>query len=89
MLGTIGVLSFSVLAREFPAHLTGRASTGMNLLIFATAFAMQWGMGLVINLWPAAADGGYAAPGYQAAFAIALALQAVALAWMVIGRRFR
>ncbi len=89
MLGTIGVLSFSVLAQEFPTHLTGRASTGMNLLVFATAFAMQWGMGLVINLWPAAADGGYAAPGYQAAFTIALVLQAVALAWMVIGRRFR
>jgi sugar phosphate permease len=89
MLGTIGVLSFSVLAREFPTHLTGRASTGMNLLIFATAFAMQWGMGLVINLWPTAANGGYAAPGYQAAFSIALALQAVAIAWMVIGRRFR
>jgi sugar phosphate permease len=89
MLGTIGVLSFSVLAQEFPAHLTGRATTGMNLLIFVTAFALQWGMGLVINLWPAAADGGYAAPGYQTAFAIALALQVAALAWMVIGRRFR
>ena len=89
MLGTIGVLSFSVLAREFPAHLTGRASTGMNLMIFATAFALQWGMGEIISLWPPAADGGYAGPGYQTAFAIALALQAVALVWMVVARRFR
>lgn len=89
MFGTIGVLSFSVLAQEFPAHLTGRASTGMNLLIFVAAFALQWGMGEVINLWPAAADGGYAAPGYRTAFVSALVLQILALAWLVIGRRLR
>ena len=89
MVGTIGVLSFTVLAQEFPAHLTGRASTGMNLLVFSSAFAVQWGIGEVINLWPAAADGGYAAPGYRAAFSIALSLQVVALIWMVVARRLR
>jgi predicted MFS family arabinose efflux permease len=88
MSGTIGVLSFSVLAQEFPANLTGRSSTGLNLMIFATAFALQWGMGEIISLWPTAADGGYAVPGYQMAFGIALGLQAVALAWMVVARRF-
>jgi predicted MFS family arabinose efflux permease len=89
MVGTIGVLIFSVLAQEFPIHLTGRASTGLNLLVFATAFALQWGMGGIISLWPAAADGGYAASGYRAAFTIALALQAIALVWLVAGRRLR
>jgi len=89
MSGTIGVLSFSVLSQEFPAHLTGRASTGMNLLIFATAFGLQWGMGEVISLWPTAADGSYAGPAYQTAFAIALVLQAIALTWMVASRRRR
>jgi len=89
MVGTIGVLSFSVLAQEFPVHLTGRASTGMNLMVFSGAFALQWGMGEVINLWPAAADGGYASSGYRAAFAIALVLQAIALVWLVAGRRLR
>jgi predicted MFS family arabinose efflux permease len=87
MLGTIGVLSFAVISQEFPAHLTGRASTGMNLMVFAAAFALQWGMGEVINLWPATADGGYAAPGYRVAFAAALVLQAIALAWLVAGGR--
>jgi len=89
MLGTIGVLSFSVLAQEFPAHLTGRASTGMNLLIFVTAFALQWGIGEIINLWPAPAEGHYALAGYRAAFGITVALQALALAWLVLGRRRR
>lgn len=87
--GTIGVLSFSVLSHEFPTHLSGRASTCMNLLVFTAAFALQWGIGEVISLWPAPADGGYAGSGYQAAFAIALILQVVALAWMVVARRFR
>jgi len=89
MVGAIGVLSFSVLSQEFPAHLSGRASTGMNLLVFSSAFALQWGIGEVISLWPTAADGGYAGPGYQTAFAIALALQVIALVWMVVGRRLR
>ena len=88
MSGNIGVLSFSVVAQEFPANLTGRSSTGLNLMIFATAFALQWGMGEIISLWPTAADGGYAVSGYQMAFGIALGLQAVALAWMVVARRF-
>ena len=52
-----------------------------------SAFALQWGMGEVINLWPATADGGYAGPGYRAAFAAALVLQAIALAWLVAGGR--
>ncbi len=89
MLGTIGVLSFAVLSQEFPVHLTGRASTGMNLMIFVAAFALQWGMGEVINLWPGTADGGYAAPGYRAAFTVAFVLQAIALAWLVAGGRLK
>jgi sugar phosphate permease len=89
MVGTIGILSFAVLGQEFPAHLSGRATTGLNLLVFSAAFALQWGMGEIINLWPAAVDGGYAAPGYRAAFGTALVLQALALAWLVGGGRLR
>ncbi len=89
MVGTNGILSFAVLAQEFPAHLSGRASTCLNLLVFSSAFALQWGMDEIINLWPAAADGGFAGPGYRAAFVTALVLQALALAWLVGGRRLR
>lgn len=85
-MGTTGVLAFSVLARTFSSGLAGRANTTQNLLIFAMAFALQWGMGEVINIWPVAADGGYAPIGYQAAFGLALVLQAVAFVWLVLGR---
>ena len=87
LLGAIGVLSFAVISQEFPDHLIGRASTGMNVMVFATAFALQWGMGEIINLWPTAPDGGYAASGYRVAFIVALALQALALVWLVVSRR--
>lgn len=85
-MGTTGVLAFSVLASTFSTGLAGRANTAQNLMIFAMAFALQWGMGEVINIWPVTADGGYAAPGYQAAFGVALLLQAVAFVWLVLGR---
>ena len=84
--GTAGVVVFSVLARVFPPELAGRASTAQNLLIFAAAFALQWGMGEVINIWPVAADGAYSVMGYRAAFGIALALQVAAFAWMLVYR---
>lgn len=84
--GTTGVVMFSVLARMFPPELAGRASTAQNLLIFGAAFALQWGMGEVINIWPVAADGAYSVMGYRAAFGVALALQVAAFAWMLIYR---
>ena len=57
------------------------------MLTFAGAFAAQWGIGVVINLWPAASGGGYAPEGYQAAFAMMLALQFLALAWFLVYRK--
>lgn len=84
--GTTGVVVFSVIARAFPPELAGRASTALNLLIFAAAFALQWGMGEVINIWSVAADGAYSVLGYRAAFGVALALQTAAFIWMLVGR---
>ena len=89
MLGSVGVLSFAVLSQSFQDHLTGRAITGMNLLIFLSAFAIQWGIGEIINLWSLDLGGGYAASGYRTAFGIAVAMQVCALCWLVYDRRFR
>ncbi len=54
--GASGVLVFSVLAQTFSSDLAGRANTAQNLLIFAMAFALQWGMGEIINIWPVTAE---------------------------------
>jgi MFS family permease len=85
--GTTGILSFAVLTRTFPLALAGRASTAMNLLIFVAAFGLQWGIGIVIDLWPTSPDGGYHPQGYQAAFGATLVIQVLAFALLLYGHR--
>ena len=85
--GTTGILAYPALTRGFPPTLTGRVITGLNVLSFAGAFATQWGIGAVINLFPPAAGGGYAPEGYQWAFALMIGLQAAGLAWYLVYRK--
>jgi predicted MFS family arabinose efflux permease len=85
--GTTGILPYAVLSQSFPLHLSGRVNTALNLLVFVAAFAAQWGIGAIINLWPETAGGGYAPPGYQAAFAMMLLLQLASLLWFGITSR--
>ena len=64
--------------------------TGVNVLTFGGAFAAQWGIGVIINLWPSsptATGGGYAPEGYQAAFIVMAVLQVVTLIWFLVYRK--
>jgi|GEM_PF-48504 len=79
-LGTAGTVSFAVLAHAFPVSMAGRANTALNLLIFVASFLVQWGIGIVINLFPAE-SGNYSPEGYAIAFGTTTALQSVALVW--------
>lgn len=78
-----GTLAYAVLSHYFPPAMAGRANTGLNLMVFVCAFACQWGIGAIINLWPVV-DGKYHPGGYQAAFGLFLALQVAALAWLIL-----
>lgn len=80
--GTAGILPYAALSQAFPPHLAGRVNTGLNLLVFVMAFALQWLIGVIIDLWPGV-DGGYASEGYVWAFALLAGLQAAGLAWYV------
>jgi predicted MFS family arabinose efflux permease len=86
--GTSGIIPYAALSQSFPAHLSGRVTTGVNLLVFVAAFAGQWAIGAIIGIWPVGSDGRYAAPGYQAAFAVVLATQIVFLFWFFIASAF-
>ena len=79
--GTTGIVPYAVLSQSFPLHLSGRVNTGVNLLVFITSFSAQWGIGAIINLWPVNSEGGYAAAGYQAGFAMMLCCQLISLLW--------
>lgn len=54
----------------FPSALAGRALSGYNLVIFAGVFVMQWGIGLLIDVFRAAGLGEVAS--FQAALAVFL-----------------
>jgi len=84
--GTSGILCYAALSQLFPPELAGRVNTALNLLVFSTAFVGQWGIGAIIDYWPAA-GGGYELAGYSAAFGTALGLQVLALGWFWISGR--
>lgn len=87
--GTSGILPYAALSQRFPTRLAGRLNTGLNVLVFFAAFASQWGIGTIVNLWPTSEDGAYAPVGYQTAFALMLGLQVLALAWFAVYRKER
>jgi len=47
--GTVGALAQPAVGMAFPAALAGRALSAFNLLIFSGVFAVQWGVGLMID----------------------------------------
>ena len=85
--GNTAMLSYPILCRHFPLDLSGRVNTGINVMVFACAFSVQYAVGLIIDLWPSTPDGGYAPEGYRAAFLVVCALIAVAFVWFAAGWR--
>lgn len=86
MSGQAVVLAFPWLSTHFGESLSGRANTAMNLLIFSSAFAVQYIVGRIIDLFPPTSTGGYAPQAYQVAMGTFVALQLAALIWYFIGR---
>lgn len=82
--GTSGILPYAVLSQRFPVALSGRVNTALNLLVFVSAFAAQWGIGAIIELWIPPGPDRYAPDGYAAAFALLVGLQALAAIWFFL-----
>jgi len=82
----VNVLGFTVLGEGFPRELSARANTALNLLMFSCSFAMQWGIGIVIDA-ARAAFGVETAGALRIAFVLVLAADALALAWFAFGWR--
>ncbi len=82
--GTSGIIAYSGLSHQFPPELSGRLTTGLNLLVFLAAFACQWVIGVIINLWKTGMANSYAPVGYQAGFGLILVLQLLGLAWFLM-----
>ena len=76
------MLAYPALTRAFPAAIAGRVVTAYNLLMFIGAFALQFGIGAVIQ---ALLDTGISkVAAYQGAFGSLLAIQVLALIWFAV-----
>ncbi len=85
--GSSTLLAYAVFGQHFPAEAIGRVNTAQNMLTFIAAFAVQWGVGAVIGLWPVLADGRYDPAGHQAAISTMVGLEILGLLWFLWPRK--
>ncbi len=84
---TVATLVQTHVSMSFPSALAGRANTAFNLLTFAGAFLVQWGIGIFIDIFEA--HGATPIQAMQQAFAVCLVLQAAALLVFVLNKAHR
>jgi predicted MFS family arabinose efflux permease len=83
---TVNVLAFAVMNDGLAPEFAGRSNTVFNLLMFGGSFAMQWGVGVVVDIAKAAL--GYdTAAGLRLAFAIIIVIYVAAFGWFAYGWR--
>jgi len=83
---SVNILAFTVLNEGFGRELAGRTNTALNLIMFASSFVAQWGVGLIVDATrdAFALD---AADGLRTAFALILVLLVASNIWFVWGWR--
>lgn len=81
---TVATLIQTSVSLSFPAALAGRANTAFNLMVFLGVFAMQWGIGLLIDAFES--YGASTATAMRSAFGVCIAVQVAALITFLIDR---
>ena len=81
VLSTFVSLSQPAVALAFPASMAGRALSAFNLVIFAGVFVVQWGIGLLVDLF--AALGLAQVEQFQAAMAVYLTICVLCYAYFL------
>lgn len=85
--GSTGPVAYAVLAQRFPPGLTGRVATALNGSMLALVFVLQNVIGLVLDLFPRTAAGGWDARGYALALGLTLGLQGLTVIWLLLAPR--
>jgi predicted MFS family arabinose efflux permease len=88
LFGASGMLSYVLVSQCFPVAMAGRVNTGLNLLVFTSAFALQAGTGAVIQRFPAGTSH-FSSEGYRVAFGAVVAFQAAAMVWLLATSSWR
>jgi MFS family permease len=76
------ILGYAVATQNFPPGLAGRVNAAVNVLTFALAFAVQWGIGAVLARYP-----GAQAAGHSHVLLTLLAAQAACWIWLIRPRK--
>lgn len=76
--GASTVLSFASLAETFPASYSARVAAALDLLHVGGAFAVQWGFGALVQLWPLE-NGVPPLVAYQTALGVVITMQGLGL----------
>jgi predicted MFS family arabinose efflux permease len=84
--GSCGPIAYAVLAQRFPPELTGRVATALNGSMLALVFVLQNVIGLILDLWPRTATGGWDPAGYSWALGLTLAAQVLTVVWLRLAR---
>lgn len=82
---SLGNIAYSQLAAAFPVALSGRVNTALNLLVFAGAFGLQWGIGAAVDAFVASGMG--RADSFRATLGCLLVAQMLAFAWFLVPAR--
>ncbi|QZI73327.1 MFS transporter [Pseudomonas protegens] len=72
--GTSTTMNYAIVAQSVSPELAGRVSSSFNLVVFVLAFALQWLMGEILNLWPANGQR-HPVEAYQWSLGVMIALQ--------------
>ena len=78
---SLGNLGYSQLASRFPVQLSGRVNTALNLITFAGAFGLQWGIGAAVD--GVAAIGFERRDAFRISFGLLLVVQTLAFLWFL------
>ncbi len=87
LFGPAGILTYAILTEAFPSEMAGRVNTTLTLLLFVAIFLFQWGIGIVVSLWPAHGSQ-HAAIGHRVAWGGLVLLQ-LATSTLYVTRRLR
>lgn len=81
---TVTTLTQTSVSLAFPVALAGRANSAFNLMVFVGSFAVQWGVGLLMDMF--ASFGASPSGAMRAALSVCIAAQALALLGFVMNR---
>jgi predicted MFS family arabinose efflux permease len=85
--GNIGALVHPILNRTFPVDYAARSISTIAVFTFVLVFAIQAGIGFVLDQWGADAAGRYPVEAYRWGFGGMVALEALAVGWLTISLR--